>query len=370
MDRAVTEIGPTAAAVRVAQAEPRWDAVVRVGEATDLPARAVAHAGPPFGSAADIPTPMRHSVEAACLFEGWATSWDEAGGLIDAGSLTLVPAQSHGIMLPLCGVASPSMAAVRVTDPTTGRRRYSVLNEGQDHATRYGVRDERLPEHMRWLNGEFATELATALERPVPLLATLGESLEQGDNGHGQTTTGSRLLVGLLMAARLSVRARAFLQASPAFALNLWMAAVACALSCAEDSGAALITRAGGNGYAFGVQTAAAPGTWIVCPAPVPGTADSDAVGEALPAVGDSALLDLFGLGAQAHGTAAPLLAESAQLGGRRICLSADVLASSGYEPAVQLGMIDRLGVRGRIAGGTISVPHALMCAAIGAHGG
>lgn len=366
MDRAVAARGASArVAVGVAAAGPLWDGVVGLSASGVLGERVVAHAGPPFRSIADVPAPVRHSIAAACLFEGWASSWDQAWELIADESVRLADAQGLGIMVPLCGVASPSMAAVRVRDPESGACRFSVLNEGQVHATRFGTRDDLLIDHLRWLHGPFAAELTTALEEPVELMPLLGRSLDLKDDGHGQTVAGTRLLVERLNRDRLSAQSIEFLAASPAFALNPWMAAVSCALAGAEGQACGLIVRAGGNGFEFGVQVARAPGVWITCASPVPvPVAGQPTVEGALPAVGDSALLDLFGLGAQVHVPQGTLAAECLALGGRRIGLDAVDVCFSAEEPPVALGIIDGAGIRGRLAAGLIRVPVALMASA------
>lgn len=355
----------TEAAARAAAAEPSWDAVSSIAEAIRGSDHVILHAGPPFESAEEIPAPVRYSLEAACLFEGWATDWDGASRLIDDGSVRLEPAQTHAVMVPLCGVASPSMAAVRVTAPGAPGPFFSVLNEGQAHATRFGMRDPDLVQHLHWLNGSFAKDLSRALRQPLLLFPLLGRSLDVGDDGHSQTATGTSIVVGLLAGTELSKESTTFLRESPAFALNLWMAAVACALAVAVEP-TSLVVRAGGNGVRFGVQTALAPDLWLTCPAPIPERPGDGARGDVLPAVGDSALLDLFGLGGQLDETAAPLLASSTSLGDRRVGLSAAVLADSDYRPRVRLGMIDRAGLRGRLAGGVITVPRSLARAAVG----
>lgn len=355
----------TVAATRVAAAEPTWDAVVSIAEAIPGRERIVLHAGPPFEARDQIPAPIRQSIAAACMLEGWAVDWQAAFRLIDDQTLSVEPAQAHGVMVPLCGVATPTMAAIRVSAPSTRRPFFSVLNEGQAHGTRFGMRDPGLIEHLRWLNGPLATELASALTRPMALFPLLGRSLDAGDDGHSQTAAGSRLVVDLLAATALSPKSTAFLAESPAFALNLWMAAVACALATEQAARSALIVRAGGNGVRFGIQTALAPDAWTSCAAPALSSPPDPPPDDVLPAVGDSALLDLFGLGGQLANGDAPLLAPAPALGGRWIGLSAETLVESAYEPVIRLGMIERTGTRGRLRGGTIAVPHALMRAVV-----
>lgn len=165
------------------------------------------------------------------------------------------------------------------------------------------------------------------------------------------------------------------------------MAAVSVAAAAAEEVPASsLVTRAGGNGHSFGFSTAAAPRRWMISPAPPPrGTLAPEFAGrEPTGALGDSAVLDFFGLGGM-NLRSAPAVHRSLQaslppdvldrgaailagphpgLGGRRVATSVRRMRDAGKGPIVLLGMIDRVGEAGRIGGGVVDVPAGLFAAA------
>lgn len=370
---------------RIVAVKPRWDGVVRIGDVAPHEAACLFHAGPAFASLDEVPIPVRNSLAFGCLFEGWAKSWDEAYALIASGDLTIKPAQGSGLLVPLAGVASPSMAAVRISDPAAGKSRYCVLNEGAEIATRLGRRDERLLDHHRWLNGDLADWLSGCVADPLEVFPLMLESFALGDDGHAQTGAGSQLVATALRRRAFDTPGAVaeFLKGAGAFALNIWMAAVALASSAAEGvAGSSIVTRAGGNGVKFGYMVAGQAGRWRVVDAPkLIGTVEPR-FGGSVPtgALGDSAVLDFFGLGgmnlakAPALATAlaphlpkdvlergeANLAGRHPGFGDRMVACSIDRSVKAGAGPVVLLGMIDAEGKAGRLGGGVVDVPSDL----------
>lgn len=354
-----------------------------------LPAREVIgedqtlrHAGPPFRNWDQVPTPVRNSLALACLYEGWADTVQEATDLLSRGTVTFLPAQDTHLVVPLAGVISPSMTLHRIGDMATGRVKYAVLNEGMDHCLRVGALDMQIPEFQRWLNGPYSQWLATRLDQPVELLPLLGAALAQGDEGHSRTLAGSALFADLLIDDRTPPAIVDFQRRCGAFALNLWMAAAALMLSAAEGvADSQMVTRAGGNGVDFGIQLASEPGHWRTVPADPPaGPVETTHQGHgAVGAIGDSAVVDVLGLGGQSVAGAPAVLdglegylprhaSERPQkllplrlpdANGLRTGLSARTVREHGLTPLVLLGMISDTG-RGRIGGGVYTPPVAL----------
>ncbi|MCG2622498.1 DUF1116 domain-containing protein [Arthrobacter sp. I2-34] len=370
------------AASRIASAEPVWTGMAPLAQvlaAQGRPERTLLHAGPPFSSRSAVPQPVRNSAVQSILFEGWADSAAAAAELFDSPAVNFEPAQDNDCLVPLAGIISPSMQLHVVTDPASGGVHYAVLNEGMRHCLRVGVLEPGLLEHQRWLHGPFAGWVAERLAArgPIHLLPLLARSLADGDDGHNRTIAGSALIAAELLRDDLSVfgpEAGTFLAECPPFALNLWMAAAALSLRAAEGvDGSDAVTRAGGNGIDFGFQTAAEPGRWRTAAGTPPRgpIADEYRGLPVLGAIGDSAVVDFFGLGGAAlrH---APLTLKG--LGGFapegvldrpgmlmevehprlpiRTGVSATRITEAGVAPVVLLGMIEGQGLEGRIGGG------------------
>jgi hypothetical protein len=367
-----------AAGAAMTATDPHWTGLSRAVDVTGSDRR-LWHAGPPFADWSTVPVPVRNSLALACIYEGWAGTTNDAWSLLAAGRVEYAPAQDHGMVVPLAGVISPSMALHVISDPASGRVRYAALNEGMQHCLRLGILNPEIPEFHRWLNGRYAAWLATRLGQPVSLLELVAESLQRGDDGHSRTLAGSRRFAELLLDDSAPDDIRQFLNGCGAFALNIWMGAAALILGAAEgfeDSG--MITRAGGNGVDFGIQIAARPGHWQTVTATSPrGPVDEAHQGRgAVGAIGDSAVVDLLGLGGQSlrHAPAVvealdgylpddaldrgqrllPLTLDSA--GGLPSGLSAHAVRAAGVAPLVLLGMISNTG-HGRIGGGVYQPP-------------
>ncbi|MDP5291822.1 DUF1116 domain-containing protein [Oceanimonas sp. CHS3-5] len=371
---------------RVKACRPQWSGFCLVRDLVGS-GRILLHAGPPFESREHIPAPVMNSLCTGAVWEGWASDEAQARRMILNHEIELRPAQDNAIVVPLAGVVSPSMSLLVVQDGNRPEAcRFSVLNEGMVHCTRLGRRDPLLPAHLSWLNEDLAEWLKERLQQPLALLPLMRAALADGDDCHGRTLAGSALIHQQLTAMaseQVPADIDAFLQNSPAFALNLWMAACSLMLAAAEGvSGASLVTRAGGNGVTFGIQLATAPGRWITMPAPpIHGLVEPAHTGRtALGALGDSAVVDFAGLGGQVLNTAhasrqalAPVLPADAltrpaqvlagplpELDDRPAVTSARCVTTNGGGPLVLLGMIEETGEAGRIGGGVADVPVTL----------
>lgn len=341
--------------------------------------RRILHAGPPIGSDRRVPLPVLNSAIIACLFEGWATDRESAKHALLSKEIPLEAAQDCGVLVPLAGVASPSMAAHTVIDASQEggavHAVHVVVNEGNQRALRLGKFEPSLVTHWRWLSSELAEWLDRAVQRePIELLPLADESLMRGDDCHSVTAAGSVLLIKQL-SDRIPPpeRVAGFLHGASAFALNPWMAATKCALGAVSaDESPDMVVTAGANGLEFGIQVASARGTWLTEEAGPPMGDALAELGQVLGAIGDSAVIDLFGLGAMSirssstvptaaffepswHSAAEQLLTShpgAFHRSGQACGLSVRRVMETGIVPRVVLGQIDAMGERGRVGGG------------------
>jgi hypothetical protein len=338
--------------------------------------RRILHAGPPFTESQEIPPPVMNSAVLGCLFEGWAPDREAAANAIRTGEIPLESAQDNDVLVPLAGVATPSMAAHEVVDAAAGSRSaHVVVNEGNERALRLGRFDPALVAHWRWLSSELAGWLdETVRQEPVDLLPLADESLFRGDDCHSVTTAGSLLLVAHLTKRRPPpARVRDFLAGASAFALNLWMGAAYCVLGSVLGSETPdVVVAGGGNGLQFGIQVASQRGTWVTEEAQPPGGPALPEGTKVLGAIGDSAVVDLFGLGGmsirpQSTVPAASLFEErwhdmaervltihhpAFGRSGQACGLSVNRVVDTGVLPRIVLGQIDARGEAGRVGGG------------------
>ncbi len=381
---------------RVLAVRPEWFALRRAGDHLGLHAHELLCAGPPLRDPTAPSAPVLNAAACAALLEGWASTPEQARGMVRSGRITLRPAQDHGCVVPLADVLSPSMWVQVVRDAAvpTGMS-CSPLNGGMVHPMRVGVFDPDVVRHLQWLDSVLAPALQDAMSGPVDLIALADEGLALGDDCHGKTAAATRGLareLGARLTGSVAATCRTYLEQSPGFFLNLWMAASQRMLSAATGTaGSSVITAAAGNGQDFGIQVAALPGRWFIQAADAPRVAGAtpDVVASSLGAIGDSAIVDLLGLGAMtsvastssdpaAFLAAWPDLADMPRtlLTTRHpaftrtnpmMVLDAHTVTTIARQPLVSLGVVECSGQRGRIASGFYQVPAQLFAHALAA---
>ena len=342
----------------------QWtDILPRAAVRPEIPARVLLHAGPPYRGAP--PAPVMNAAIQALLFEGLAADGAAARDLLQRGAVQLQPAQDHGIVTPLAQVVSASMLLVVVRQHThTG---CAPLIEGPAPALRFGSPAPDCLRRLREWSARAETFLAPMVRsRPLCVAAVIDAAVAAGDECHARTAAANAALVSGL--SGLDAGCADALLANPAFVLTILMAAAAAAL---RGSG---IDAIGGNGIDFGVRRRGAS-AWTQMAAQAPrGTRFTglDAL-TALPAIGDSAVIDFCGLGGQAL-AAAPLLAAE-----WRAALPVDALATArdlidpdtglvdparirrqARAPLINLAILDCDGAAGLIGRGFYNPPPAL----------
>ncbi|AFT72663.1 Putative alcohol dehydrogenase [Alloalcanivorax dieselolei B5] len=294
-----------AALSKVRQVRPQWSGVAEARRVLPLPERTLLHAGPPFEDPRDPSPPILSSAVLCCLYEGWARNEEEAERLISAGRVRLLPAQDFSVVTPLAAVISPSTALVEISDAVEpGHRCWSLLGSGSGPQIRFGSRDPAILERLRWRDQVLAPALRKVLAtRPIALLPLARLGLEAGDDLHAQTTHANQALCAA-MPSTLPEEVRECLRNTPLFFLTLWMGACHLMLAAAAgETGSSLVLALTGNGRRVGIRIADEPALWRTHTAPVPeGPRISASVVPASPMVGDSGVIDAFGLGAQAWG--------------------------------------------------------------------
>ena len=178
--------GNDAVIERFQKSRPRLIGIVRADEAVrDLDELTVLHAGPPI-EFANMNGPMRGAVIGGLVYEGRERK--EAEHLVETGQLKLVSCNDVGFVAPLAGVVTRSMPVWFVEDETYGNRAYSNLNEGLGRVLRFGANDDKVVDHLKWMERVLGEVLQQAIERhgPLDLKEFLAEGLRRGDECHNR----------------------------------------------------------------------------------------------------------------------------------------------------------------------------------------
>jgi len=312
--------GPRAAVVDAANAEvlrrldtgaPQVIGVRPAGEVVPaVDGRTLLHCGPPVGYA-DAVDPLRRSMRAAVVAEGWADDVDGADLALADGQVALEPANRHDACVPMVTAIGPSQPVWVVENAAGGNRAFAPLNQGPGETAWFGRDTPGAIERLRFLAAVAGPLLddVTRSRGPVDVMSLAGQALQMGDDVHIRVQASSNLLLRDLLPHLMAledprrVELARFLAGNHLFFLTVAMAGARAltgwAMGVPHSSIVTTMTR---NGSEFGVGLAGSP-AWHLAPAP--------AVGQALyyagygpetsaPDVGDSAVLELVGLGAAA----------------------------------------------------------------------
>jgi hypothetical protein len=284
----------------------------------DLGERTILHCGPPIAWD-DMCDPLRRSVQAAVVAEGWAADPEAAGAMVAGGEVDLEPANHHLTVIPMASAIGPSAWVWVVECAEGGTRAFSAINQGPGDVAWFGRDTPGAISRLVFLAEVAGPLLAEAVRRagPMDVFGLAAQGLQMGDDVHmrSQATTNIlwRHLLPHLVALEDPRRAElaTFLSSNHLFFLNLAMAGARSLTEWARDvAGSSIVWSMARNGTTFGVRL---PGLdeWFLAPSP-PVTHALYYAGEgpetSAPDIGDSALLELVGLGGPA-GAASPAVA-------------------------------------------------------------
>ena len=375
-------------------------------EVLDLPDRMLLHSGPPL-TWETASGPMRGALIGACLFEGWASTVEEAEKVLAAGEIALDPCHHHRTVGPMAGVTSPSMWMWCLQDPVGGGQAWCNLNEGLGKVLRMGAFNEEVLTRLAWMRDVLGPVLQAAVRsRPEPMdvKAILAQMLQMGDEGHNRNRAGSLMALRELSPSIVAVDAASsgwsssdiaevlrFIGGNEHFYLNLGMPTAKLAMDAARDvPGSTMVTVLSRNGTEFGVQTAGTGDRWFTAPANTPVGLFLGSYGpeDANPDIGDSAIMETYGVGGFSMAAAPAIvrfvggtvpdalattermyqvtLAENPAMqipimGFRGSPTGIDVVsvARTGWLPQINTGMAGRVAGTGQVGAGLVQPPQA-----------
>jgi len=300
----------TTAVTRMMEARP---VLVGIGQALDvipgMRPNLILHAGPPI-TWERMSGPLKGAIIGALIFEGKATSAEEAEALARSGEIDFEPCHHHAAVGPMAGVTSASMAVYIVENQTHGNRAFSNLNEGYGKVLRYGAYQEDVQARLRWMNSTMAAVLKDALQASggMDIRALLAEALHMGDEGHNRNKAGSILYTKNLapfiakVAPNGDVAAEVlkFLGDNALSVLNPVMAACKAMCDAAHGiEGSTIVSTMARNGTDFGIRVSGLGDRWFTAPSQIPAGLyfPGFTAADANPDIGDSTITETAGIG-------------------------------------------------------------------------
>lgn len=301
----------TLAVERMVASHP-W--LVGVKRAADVvPAMApdlILHAAPPTTWAA-MGEGMRGGMIGAALFEGLASTPEEAAAKAEAGQIRFDAAQNHGAMAGGVGSITASMPVMVIEDRSNGNRATHFVMEGLGRTLVSGFYSNDVLARLRW----FRDSLALMLDRAISALGgidareIIADALARGDELHNRNCAATSMLQNKLVMGMLECnvpadeqkRALQFIDGNPQFFVGVVLPAASLMLRAARGiRGCSILTGIGANGKDCGIQLSGLGERWVVAPAEVPtgvllpGFCTDDVA----PGCGDSLAVECGGLGA------------------------------------------------------------------------
>lgn len=268
------------------------------------------HCGPAIDWA-DVCDPLRRSMRAATVAEGWADDVEQADRRLAAGEITLEPAYRHDTVLPMASAIGPSSPVFVVESRDAGTRAFSAINQGPGETPWFGRETPAAIRRLIFLREVAGPMLREVLKAggPIDVFAFAAQGVQIGDDVHMRTQGTTSLLIRHLLPQLVAlpdagrVELARFLSGNHLFFLNLAMAAAKSVAMWAEQvEGSSIVTMMCRNGTTYGLRLA---GSQTVFRASAPPVTDAMYYPDygpetSAPDIGDSAILELVGLGGAA----------------------------------------------------------------------
>lgn len=296
---------------RLDESVPLLVDVVPAGTALpNLSGRTLLHCGPAIEWPA-VSDPLRRSMRAATVAEGWAESVEEADRLLADGTVSLEPAYRHDTVMPMASAIGPSAPVFVVENREGGTRAFSPINQGPGETAWFGRETPAAIARLEFLREVAGPMLRRVVESsgPIDVFALAAQGVQIGDDVHMRTqgTTNLFLRNVLPQIAALPDTGRVelaeFLSGNHLFFLNLAMAAAKSAALWAEQvEGSSIVTMMCRNATSYAIRVAGSEEVFLSEAPPVANAMYYPDYGPETSArdIGDSAILELVGLGGAA----------------------------------------------------------------------
>jgi hypothetical protein len=277
-----------------------------------LQGKMLIHCGPPIAYA-DACDPLRRSMRAAVVAEAWADTIERADALLAAGHIALDSANLHDTAVPMVTALGPSMPVWVVDNPIGGNRAFAPVNQGPGEVQWFGRETPASIARLQFLAQIAGPLLNEAIQShgPIDVFGWAAQGVQMGDDVHIRTQASTNLFIRNLLPHLMKladprrVDLATWLASNHLFFLTAAMgAARAVTGSAMSVTGSSIVTTMSRNGTEFGIRVAGSD-TWHLCPAPPIGQAlyyAGQGPETAANDMGDSAVLELVGLGGPAAG--------------------------------------------------------------------
>lgn len=275
------------------------------------------HAGPPIDWER-MCGPLRGAIVGTMIFEGLATTWNDAVKMIRQGGIEFSSNHDHDAVGPMAGVISPSLPILVVKDSSNGKTCFARFVENR---VQFGLFDRESVDVLRFWSEKLSKLLGKAIRKSkgIDLKPIMARALHMGDELHNRPAAGTLLFESIMLPHLLRVcslnevaKVTKYLSENDIFFLCISMAACKAITKAAHGiQYSTLVTVMARNGTNFGIKVSGLGDDWFVGEANMikglyfPGYGPEDAN----PDIGDSAITETAGIGAFALAGSPAILA-------------------------------------------------------------
>ncbi len=269
----------------------------------------ILHSGPPI-KWENMCGPTRGAIIGALIYEGLATTPEEAEELAASGNIEYDPCHEHYTVGPMAGIVSASMPVFIIKNETYGNYAYCTLNEGLGKVLRYGAYNKEVVERLKWMEKIMYPILKNAIESlgKIDLKTIIAQALHMGDEVHNRNRAATSLFYRCIAPSIVKTadnredasKVLDFINGNDHFFLNLSMPASKACLDAAQNiENSSLVVVMARNGTEFGIKLSGLGNKWFTGVAPIPDALffPGFSKADANPDIGDSAITETAGLG-------------------------------------------------------------------------
>lgn len=275
-----------------------------------LSGRTLLHCGPEIEWPA-VCDPLRRSMRAATVAEGWAESVEQADRILADGEVRLQPSYRYDTVMPMASAIGPSAPVFAVDNREGGTRAFAPVNQGPGETAWFGRETPAAIARLEFLRDVAGPMLQHMLDStgPIDIFALAAQGVQIGDDVHMRTQGTTSLMIRNLLPQLVALpedgrrEFARYLSADHLFFLNLAMAgAKASAMWAEQVEGSSIVTMMCRNGTSYAVRLAGSAEVFIGDAPPVADAMYYPEYGPETSAldIGDSAILELVGLGGAA----------------------------------------------------------------------
>jgi len=282
-----------------------------------MQAKMITYAGPPI-EWQSMCGAQKGAIMGMVLYEGWASTLEEARSLLEQGAIRLEPNHHHQTVGPMAGTISPSAPVWVVENKAFGNRAFCRQVEGNQQ---FGDTSDAALQGLRLWRDLWAPTLRKALHTigGLDLRPIIAKALQMGDELHNRHSASSSLFANAMAVAMAQtdlprdamINTLKYVTGHDLIFLGLAMASGKAIADPARDiEYSTVVTAMARNGTEFGIRVSGLGDEWFTAPSPrvdglyIPGYKAEDAGLD----MGDSAITETVGWGGFVLGGAPGIL--------------------------------------------------------------